>query len=93
MLKIFKNRNKLNLVLEGTVEIDYSKIKSYEIYLKEQEKLQLRQIILNYVESILKNPYASGSYFINSAAIDAYNEAIQDLTDYLINHVIEERVD
>lgn len=93
MLKIIKDcKDKFRLVLEGEIKVDHSKLKPYEQYVKEEEALQIREQIENYLKQILPNPY-DGSRNGDCYALLTHREsygyscALKDLTKYLTESI------
>jgi hypothetical protein len=86
-LKIKRKGFGFELVIEGEIEVDQSKIKRYEDYVKEQTDLQIKEQVVNYLVSITKyDEYKLDSYSGYAYQIGA-KEMLERLSDYLINNM------
>lgn len=80
-LKIKRKGFGFELCIEGEVEVDQSKIKPYEDYVKEQTNLQIQQQIFKYLAEICNHP----SHFK-----DSYSRFEQTLgAEYILNSITD----
>ena len=86
-LKIKRKGFGFELVIEGEIELDNSKIKPYEEYIKEQTNLQVKDQLTKYLKQIANFKQYEECSFTGFSERMGAEAMIDRLSDYLVKNL------